>query len=75
MIMFDKQPYPYNVSVTVHLPGYGTLPKLIISYNSTPNDHTSDFKLNRRLEYTSGANHFVGRWFETWTVLKEMKKI
>ena len=30
----------------IMLPGYGTFPKVIISYNNIPYDHTSDFTLH-----------------------------
>ena len=42
------------------IPWYGSFPEVIISYNTTPNDHTSPFKLWRPNLITSGASHLTG---------------
>ena len=37
-----------HIKHLINLPGYGTRPKVTISYNKMPNDQTSDFVLNLR---------------------------
>lgn len=44
------------------LPGYGTLPNVISSYNSTPKDQTSDLMLNLRSNAASGEVHLMGNF-------------
>lgn len=50
------------------LPGYGTLPFVTNSVWRIPNDHTSDFIVNRPYSAASGAVHLIGN-FAPKTVL------
>ena len=46
----------------VYIPGYGTLPNVISSYKSIPNDQTSDLILNFLSNAASGAVHLIGNF-------------
>lgn len=45
---------------TNELPGYGSLPRVISSYNKIPYDQTSDFTENFCRRAASGAVHLIG---------------
>lgn len=56
------------------LPGYGTLPFVTSSVCRIPNDHTSDFIVNRPYSAASGAVHLIGN-FAPKTVLTILSKL